>query len=107
MHWHRGGRAGFRFGITSGGAASSGILPLQAGLLFNVGPRSAIGATIGLVAYNHPRATDTDDTNTVEGSFGGFVRYRHWLGDWHSVDLSVGAARNGVIGEVAFQARMM
>src|SRR5262249_42421715 len=88
---------------TEGNKRATGILPLQLGLLVNVSAPTAIGATLGLVAYNHPRSTDAPDDNNVDGSFGGFVRYRRWLCDACSVDVSVGAAANGLIGEVAFQ----
>lgn len=93
---------GYGFGKTTAGAQEgSAIIPLQGGLLVNISKHNAIGATAGGVWLEQ---FDADaKTKTFEGSFAALVRYRRWLYDYFSADLSVGAGRDGVIGELALQ----
>ena len=88
---------------TEGNRRATGRLPVQLGILINVSDHAAIGATAGLVAYNTASSMDPPDANNVDASFGAFFRYRRWLVESASVDISVGGASNGVIAEVALQ----
>lgn len=93
---------GYALGKTTAGEQEgSAIIPLQGGLLVNLTKHNAIGATAGYVWLEQ---FDADSKKRkFDGSFGAFVRYRRWLYDYFSADLSVGASSGGVIGEVALQ----
>lgn len=93
---------GYAFGKTSaGGDEGSAIIPLQAGLLVNISKHNAVGASAGIIWLEQFDAGS--QKKKFDSGFGAFVRYRRWLYDYFSVDVSVGAGDSGAIGELALQ----
>lgn len=92
---------GYGRGRSSEGKRYSNLLGVQGGLVVNLGSRHAVGATAGLIGFNRQRDTDTDESDIFDLSFGGFMRYRLWLYDYTSLDVSLGLGGNGGLAEVA------
>ena len=92
---------GARFGSGTEGFDSSAFIYLNLGLVVNQG-HGAWGGFVSIVGYDHPRMGVPEDDDS-ELAFALNARYRRWLSEYTSVDVSLGGGPHGASAEVAIQ----